>query len=84
MKESEIKLLFDAGALRVCIIVPAAFGGGFNAVFARKGEIKPSISLETRPRKSGDEIEVRRFKTIDSACSLVKRQVGFKSFIVES
>jgi len=83
MQERDIRLLFDSGVLRACIVVPSPVGAGFNVLFAKKGEIKPVLSLDTRPRKAGDSIEIRRFKTVDSACSLVKRQIGFKTFVVE-
>lgn len=82
MKEKEIKLLFDAGALSKCYIVCSPTGHGYNALFAKAREKEPSISLETRPRKAGDITNTRVFKTIDSACHLVKRQVGFKEFVV--
>ena len=83
MQEKDIKLLFDADALRTCVVVPALLGSGYMAMFCKQGDIKPVIVLETRPRKSGDVTEHRVFKTIDSACSLVKRKIGFKSFDVE-
>jgi len=83
MQQKDIKLLFDAGNFRACIIVSNDITGGYNALFPKKGEIKPSVALETRPRKSGDTTEIRRFKTIDSACNFVKRNIGFKDFVVD-
>ena len=82
MKEKEIKLLFEAGALSKCYIVCSPTGQGYNALFAKAKKKDPTISLDTRPRKAGDTTQTRIFKTIDSACHLVKRQVGFKDFII--
>ena len=83
MQEKDIKLLFDSGCLRVCIVVRNPFGDGYNALFARTGSVKPDISLETRKRLASDDAAIRVFKTVDSACSLVKRQIGLRSFVVE-
>jgi hypothetical protein len=82
MQEKEIKILFDMGALSRCHISTNPSGKGYNALFVKTKENKASICLETRPRKSSDAINTRVFKTIDSACSLIQRQIGFQSFII--
>jgi len=83
MQEKEIKLLFDEGAITKCVVVEDIGGSGYNALFIRRGEKSASISLETKIRAAGGIAKIRVFKTIDSACSLVKRQVGFNEFIVK-
>lgn len=83
MQEKDLKLLFDAGALMKCVISRDAIGVGFNAHFIRRGEKTTSLTLDVRPRLSGDPVEFRVFKTIDSACSLVKRKIGFNEFLVK-
>lgn len=83
MQEKELSLLFHEGVLTKCFIVQDIAGKGYNALFLKKSDKKPSESLETRPRKSGDPTQMRVFKTIDAACSLIKRQVGFNDFEVK-
>jgi len=83
MQEKDLGLLFETGALSKCIITADASGKGFNAMFVIKGDKTPSEMLDTRPRKSGDSTEIRVFKTIDSATSLVKRQIGFGLFTLD-
>lgn len=80
MQEKEIELLFENGVLTRCVVAQSASGKGYTAMFVKKGMSEASISLETRPRKAGDATTIRVFKTIDSACALVKRQIGFHHF----
>ncbi len=82
MLEKELKLLFDAGALSKCVVSRDVKGVGYNAFFIKRGDKSTSMSLDTRHRKSGDIPEIRIFKTIDAACSLVKRKVGFQDFFI--
>lgn len=82
MLEKELKLLFENGALSKCVVSRDAKGVGYNALFIKKGDKSSSMTLDTQKRKSGDIPEIRIFKTIDAACSLVKRKIGFQDFFV--
>jgi len=85
MQEKELALLFENGALNRCVIThnDKAGEGGYIAMFYKLRDDKKSFAnLETRPRKAGDKTKTRVFKTIDAACSLIKRQVGFNQFDV--
>ena len=82
MLEKELKLLFENGALSKCVVSMDSNGVGYNALFVKKGEKSTSMTLDTQKRKAGDISDVRVFKTIDAACSLVKRKIGFQDFFV--
>lgn len=83
MQERDIKLLFENGTLRACIIMQHPFESGYIASFCRQGTMKPDIILDTRKRKSSDMETYRCFKTLDGAVSVVKNKIGFTSFEFE-
>ena len=68
MKESEAKIRFDAGGLKLARIVPAEMEDGW--VLQVSTTAKEASSME---RKRGGR---RNYKTIDAACRTAK-EIGF-------
>ena len=71
MQLKEIKLLFGAGDLLACVIVPAPLSGGFNMQFRRYK--KPDVFLYSQRDKASPQL----FKSVNYALKTAK-DIGFE------
>ena len=71
MQLKEIKLLFGAGDLLACVIVPAPLSDGFNMQFRRYK--KPDVFLYSQRDKASPQL----FKSVNYALKTAK-DIGFE------
>ena len=73
MEIRDARLLFDAGALSKCLVIPSTLGEGFEVVVFKK-ELGDRGGLSISTKRGG----TRQFKTVDAALKIAG-EIGFSS-----